>query len=75
MDFTKIFFAKHTILNVLTKYCIFTSENILLVMRPYQKTATERILKLIDIANNYKKSMVALQVEVIFGILGVQKRH
>lgn len=55
IDFTKTFFAKHTILNILTKYCIFTSENLLLVMRPYQITATERILNRIEIANNYKK--------------------
>ena len=55
IDFTKTFFAKHTILNVLTKYCIFTSENMLLVMRPYQITATERIINRIEIANNYKK--------------------
>lgn len=55
VDFTKTFFAKHTILNVLTRYCIFTSENMLMVMRPYQITATERILNRIEIANNYKK--------------------
>ncbi len=55
IDFTKTFFAKHTILNILTKYCIFTSENMLMVMRPYQITATERILNRIEIANNYKK--------------------
>lgn len=55
IDFTKTFFAKHTILNLLTKYCIFTSENMLLVMRPYQITATERIINRIEIAHNYKK--------------------
>ena len=55
IDFTKTFFAKHTILNILTKYCIFTSEDMLMVMRPYQITATERILNRIEIANNYKK--------------------
>lgn len=55
IDFTKTFFAKHTILNLLTKYCIFTSENRLLVMRPYQITATERIINRIEIAHNYKK--------------------
>ena len=54
-DFTKTFFAKHTLLNVLARYCIFTSENMLMVMRPYQITATERILNRIEIANNYKK--------------------
>mgnify|MGYP002857830424 CR=1 FL=1 len=55
VDFTKTFLAKHTILNVLTKYCVFTSENMLLVMRPYQITATERILNRIEISTNYKK--------------------
>lgn len=55
VDFTKTFFAKHTILNILTKYCIFTSEDMLMVMRPYQITATERILNRIEIAKNYKK--------------------
>ena len=55
IDFTRTFFAKHTLLNILTKYCVFTSENMLMVMRPYQITATERILNRIEIANNYKK--------------------
>ena len=55
VDFTKTFFAKHTLLNLLTKYCIFTSEKMLMVMRPYQITATERILNRIEIAHNYKK--------------------
>lgn len=56
VDFTKTFFAKHTILNLLTRYCVFTSENILLVMRPYQITATERILNRIEVSTNYKKT-------------------
>jgi len=55
IDFTKTFFARHAILNILTKYCIFTSENMLMVMRPYQITATERILNRIEIAHNYRK--------------------
>ena len=55
VDFTKTFFCKHTILNILTRYCVFTAENMLLVMRPYQIVATERILNSIEIANNYKK--------------------
>ena len=55
IDFTKTFFAKHTILNIITRYCVFTSENMLMVMRPYQITATERILNRIEIAHNYKK--------------------
>ena len=54
VDFTKTFFAKHTILNILTKYCIFTSEDLLLVMRPYQIAATERVLNRIKVAANYK---------------------
>ena len=55
IDFTKTFFARHTILNILTRYCVYTSEGLLLVMRPYQIVATERILNRIEIANNYKK--------------------
>ena len=55
MDFTRTFFSKHTILNILTKYCVFTSEKLLLVMRPYQIVATERILNKIVISTNYKK--------------------
>ncbi len=55
VDFTRTFFAKHTILNILTKYCVFTSEKLLLVMRPYQIVATERIINRIEVANNYKK--------------------
>lgn len=55
IDFTKTFFAKHTLLNILTKYCVFTSEDMLMVMRPYQITATERIINRIEIAHNYKK--------------------
>lgn len=55
VDFAKTFFARHTILNILTKYCIFTSENNLIVMRPYQIIATERIINRIEITNTYKK--------------------
>ena len=54
IDFTHTFFAKHTLINVLTKYCVFTSEGMLLVMRPYQIAATERIINRIEVANNYK---------------------
>jgi len=54
IDFTKTFFAKHSILNILTKYCVFTSEQQLMVMRPYQIAATERILNRIKTAYNYK---------------------
>ena len=55
VDFTKTFFARHTILNILTKYCVYTSEDMLMVMRPYQITATERIINRIEVSNNYKK--------------------
>lgn len=55
MDFARTFFARHTILNVLTKYCVFTADRMLLVMRPYQIVATERIINQIVIATNYKK--------------------
>ena len=56
IDFTKTFFAKHSILNILTRYCIFTSEKMLLVMRPYQIVATERIINRIIVSSNYKKT-------------------
>ena len=55
VDFTKTFFSKHTLLNILTRYCIFTSEDLLMVMRPYQIAATERILNRIEVSSNYKK--------------------
>ena len=55
VNFTKTFFQKHTLLNIITKYCVLTSENLLLVMRPYQIVATERILNRIQVATNYKK--------------------
>ena len=54
-DFTRTFLAKHTILNILTKYCVFDTNNTLLVMRPYQIAATERILNKILISSNYHK--------------------
>lgn len=54
IDFAKTFFAKHALLNILTKYCVFTSERQLLVMRPYQIVATEKILNRIEVSTNYK---------------------
>ncbi|GAA8021431.1 type I restriction endonuclease subunit R [Helicobacter pylori] len=54
MDFAKSFFAKRSLLNVLTRYCVFTSEEVLLVMRPYQIVAAERILEKIKAAQNSK---------------------
>ncbi|WP_270458975.1 type I restriction endonuclease subunit R [Faecalitalea cylindroides] len=56
VDFTRTFFAKHTLLNILTRYCVFTTEELLLVMRPYQIVATERILNRIEVSSNYKKT-------------------
>lgn len=54
-DFVQTFFAKHSLLNVITKYCVFTSDRLLLAMRPYQIVATERILSRIEVSTNYKK--------------------
>ena len=54
MDFGRTFLAKHTLLAVLTRYSIFTTEEVLMLMRPYQIAATERILSRIKIASNYK---------------------
>ncbi len=54
IDFAKTFCSKHTLLNILTKYCVFTSNEELMVMRPYQIVATEKILSKIEIAHNYK---------------------
>ena len=55
MDFAKTFFAKHSLLNLLIRCCVFTTDKQLLVMRPYQIVATERILNRIDVSTNYKK--------------------
>lgn len=55
-DFTATFFAKHTILNILTRFCVFTVDRNLMVMRPYQIAATEKILNRIQIAYNNKLS-------------------
>jgi type I restriction enzyme, R subunit len=55
MDFSRTFFAKHTILNILTKYCVFTADKQLLAMRPYQIIATEKIINKIQISSNYKQ--------------------
>ena len=60
-DFTNTFFAKHTILNILTRYCVFNVDKQLLVMRPYQIAATERILQRIQTAiyNKWQGSIKA----------------
>ena len=54
MDFGRTFLARHTLLALLTRYCIFTTEEVLMLMRPYQIAATERILSRIKISSNYK---------------------
>ena len=43
-DFTATFFQKNTLLSILLKYSVFDTNNTLLIMRPYQIAATERIL-------------------------------
>ncbi|EMN4679662.1 type I restriction endonuclease subunit R, partial [Klebsiella variicola] len=54
-DFTATFFQKHTLLNVLFNYTVFDVSNNLLIMRPYQIAATERILWKINGAYQAKK--------------------
>ena len=53
--FAKTFFAKHALLNILTKYCVFDVDRKLLVMRPYQIVAAERILQRIATATNHRQ--------------------
>ena len=55
-DFTATFFEKRTVLEVLTKYCVFDSNNTLLIMRPYQIAATERILWKIESSFQSRKA-------------------
>jgi len=54
-DFTATFFQKNTLLNVLFKYSVLDVTDTLLIMRPYQIAATERILWKIKSAYNAKK--------------------
>jgi type I restriction enzyme, R subunit len=51
--FAKTFFAKHSLLNILTRYCVLTADRMLLVMRPYQIAATELILRRIQTSTNH----------------------
>lgn len=53
-DFTATFFQKHTLLNVLLTYSVFDVSDTLLIMRPYQIAATERILWKINSSYNSK---------------------
>ncbi|MGG1654279.1 type I restriction endonuclease subunit R [Paenibacillus sp. NRS-1780] len=50
-DFTATFFQKNTLLNILLKYSVFDASDNLLIMRPYQIAATERILWKIESSN------------------------
>ncbi|MFV9451524.1 type I restriction endonuclease subunit R [Mycoplasma sp. 4463] len=52
IDFTRTFFSRHTLLNILTKYCVFDSNKQLLVMRPYQIAATEAIISKIKMMSS-----------------------
>ena len=54
-DFAETFFNKGALLNILTKYCVFTADELLLVMRPYQIVASEKIIGQIKHAKQYKK--------------------
>ncbi|WP_419739586.1 type I restriction endonuclease subunit R [Ruegeria sp.] len=54
-DFTRTFFAKHTVLNILTRYCVFDVDRKLLVMRPYQIVAAEKILQRIATSTNHRQ--------------------
>ena len=60
-DFIKHFFNKRTLLNILVKYCIFTVDKRLLIMRPYQITATEKIINRIISSNNYKDKLGTIE--------------
>lgn len=53
--FARTFFARHTLLNILTRYCVLTADRMLLVMRPYQIAATEQIMRRIQLATNHHK--------------------
>ena len=59
VDFTKTFFEKRVVLEVLTKYCVFDVTDTLLIMRPYQIAATERILWKIKSSYESKKAGTA----------------
>lgn len=53
-DFTATFLSRHTLLNVLTRFCVLTEQKLLMVMRPYQIAATEEVLRQIEKAHNQK---------------------
>ena len=53
-DFTATFLSRHSLLNILTRFCVLTEQNVLMAMRPYQIAATERLLNRIEVAHNAK---------------------
>lgn len=54
-DFTATFLSRQTLLSVLFRYCVFDSRNTLLIMRPYQIAAVERILWKIHATHNHNQ--------------------
>lgn len=54
IDFAKTFFARHTLLNILCHYCVLDVDRKLLVLRPYQIAACEKILQQITISYHNK---------------------
>lgn len=54
IDFAKTFFARHTLLNILCHYCVLDVDRKLLVLRPYQIAACEKILQQIAISYHNK---------------------
>ena len=54
-DFTATFFSRHSLLNILTRFCVLTEQRILMAMRPYQIAATERVLNRIEVAHNARQ--------------------
>ncbi|MDR1165344.1 MAG: type I restriction endonuclease subunit R [Deltaproteobacteria bacterium] len=55
-DFTTTFFNKISLLNIITRYCVFTYDELLLVMRPYQIVAIERIISRIIFSTDNNKT-------------------
>ena len=53
-DFTATFLSRHSLLSILTRYCVLTEQHVLMAMRPYQIAATERVLNRIEVAHNAK---------------------
>ena len=53
-DFTATFLSRHSLLSILTRFCVLTEQQVLMAMRPYQIAATERVLNRIEVAHNAK---------------------